>query len=185
MRILCFSGCFPPQQVAEAHQAGLFLRALSQLGHEVKVITQKSDASLERNETFDVQEVGIKEGWERWVPFLRLKNAAVGWAFAACERGRELLRQSNFDFIYSRSSPYGSHLAAGWLAHKHGLPWIAHFSDPWYGMPYHQYSDSIRPGVEQIFEFFAMRWAWAITWTNEAARDLYATRYPGRQKSFM
>jgi len=54
-----------------------------------------------------------------------------GWLIPAVAAGLRAVRQTRIKLIYSSAPYFTSHLAGYWLALLTGLPWVAHFRDPW------------------------------------------------------
>jgi glycosyltransferase involved in cell wall biosynthesis len=63
--------------------------------------------------------------------FLYYPDAQIGWFPAAWQRGREALRRTSFDSIFSSSPPVTAHLIARRLHREMSIPWVADFRDPW------------------------------------------------------
>lgn len=53
------------------------------------------------------------------------------WANNAIKVGKRYIDNSKIDYLHSISVPYSSHLVALSLKKKYGIPWIAHFYEPW------------------------------------------------------
>ncbi|MBN1165044.1 MAG: glycosyltransferase, partial [Candidatus Krumholzibacteriota bacterium] len=70
-------------------------------------------------------------GLRRWGEFFLLPDTYVGWAPFASRAAARLCREEKFDVIYSTSPPDSTHLAAGSIARRFALPWVADFRDPW------------------------------------------------------
>jgi glycosyltransferase involved in cell wall biosynthesis len=54
-----------------------------------------------------------------------------GWLIPAVAAGLRAIKQTGASAIYSSAPCFTSHLAGYWLALLTGLPWVAHFRDPW------------------------------------------------------
>ena len=54
-----------------------------------------------------------------------------GWLIPAVAAGLRAIKQTKARVIYSSAPYFTSHLAGYWLALLTGLPWVAHFRDPW------------------------------------------------------
>ena len=55
----------------------------------------------------------------------------TGWLIPAVFAGMKAIRQNNVQTIFSSAPCFTGHLVAYALARLSGLPWIAHFRDPW------------------------------------------------------
>jgi hypothetical protein len=60
------------------------------------------------------------------------------WALPAAKAGRRMIEEWQPDVIYSRAPKHVSNVVGWRLKRQTGLPWVAHFSDPWItgGLPY-------------------------------------------------
>ncbi|MGA7731713.1 MAG: hypothetical protein WCD37_10640 [Chloroflexia bacterium] len=90
---------------------------------------------------------GRTRGRWLWIRLDAAANIALGcapddyaWASAAAAKALALLREPGgepFDLVYSRLNHFRSHLAAMHVKREMpGMPWCAHFSDPWPGHLY-------------------------------------------------
>jgi glycosyltransferase involved in cell wall biosynthesis len=64
-----------------------------------------------------------------------LPEIFLAWALSAVPAGLRWLNDNGPSILYSRATKHVSNLAGLWLKKRTGLPWIAHFSDPWLGYP--------------------------------------------------
>lgn len=70
------------------------------------------------------------------LPFLLLEKLLVdldsqwSWFPLAARRGYALCRETGPELIYSTGGPASAHIAAGMIAHRTGIPWVAEFQDP-------------------------------------------------------
>ncbi|RXT04736.1 glycosyltransferase family 4 protein [Ammoniphilus sp. CFH 90114] len=53
------------------------------------------------------------------------------WFPYAAKMGLELMKEHQYDAIFSTSGPYTNHLVGIYLKRQTGVPWIADFRDPW------------------------------------------------------
>src|SRR5262249_46486972 len=74
------------------------------------------------------------------------------------------------------AQPWSDHIAGLRVRRSMGLPWVAHFSDPWVDSPY------IREGWElplcRRMEASVIREADAVVFVTEEAADLVMSKYP-------
>jgi glycosyltransferase involved in cell wall biosynthesis len=63
--------------------------------------------------------------------FSSLPDKYNGWLIPAVAAGLRAVRQTRVKLIYSSAPYFTSHLAGYWLSLLTGLPWVAHFRDPW------------------------------------------------------
>ena len=62
---------------------------------------------------------------------LNVPDPETGWILPAVVAGRGLVRGSDITCLFSSGPAWSSHLAALAVARLTGLPWVAHFRDPW------------------------------------------------------
>lgn len=67
----------------------------------------------------------------RHIGMTRLPDRALVWCRPAIKKGKRLLREQEFDAIFSSHGPPSSHLVASVLTRNFGIPWVADFRDPW------------------------------------------------------
>jgi len=70
------------------------------------------------------------------LPFYLLEKILVdldsqwSWFPLAARRGLAICREERPDLIYSTGGPASAHIAAGMIASRTGIPWVAEFQDP-------------------------------------------------------
>ncbi len=62
---------------------------------------------------------------------LSVPDMHTGWLIPAVAAGLRAIRRTNAQAIYSSAPYFTAHLAGYALARLTGLPWMAHFRDPW------------------------------------------------------
>ena len=147
MRILCVTYAFPPLHAPRAIQVARLLTALARRGHAVTVVTARPeltaypcDPGLEALVApgIRVHRTGTLEG--RTLGRLLLAAGAPDpkalWALGALRAARGFLAGGTFDALCTFGQPFTAHLLGLRLRRAAGLPWVAHFSDPWAGNPY-------------------------------------------------
>lgn len=67
---------------------------------------------------------------ERTQRYLFPVNDAFEWVPYAVRSGAELIQRHGIRHVLSTSPPVAAHYAAGWLARRFGLRWVADFRDP-------------------------------------------------------
>ena len=69
-------------------------------------------------------------------PLKHLPDEKRVWVPSAIAEGRRTLSDEPADVIVSFGQPWSDHLVGLALRQGTGLPWVAHFSDPWVDSPY-------------------------------------------------
>lgn len=74
-----------------------------------------------------------RRGWLRraLLASLNVPDTVTGWILPAVVAGRRVVRGADIACIFSSGPAWSSHLAGLALARLTGLPWVAHFRDPW------------------------------------------------------
>ncbi len=62
---------------------------------------------------------------------LNVPDTMTGWILPAVLAGRRVVRKSDVACLLSSGPAWSSHLAGLALARLTGIPWVAHFRDPW------------------------------------------------------
>ena len=104
-----------------------------------------------------------------WVP--RARRVALG-----------LLEDVACDAIVSFGNPMSDHLVGLALKRDTGLPWIAHFSDPWVDNPFLSYSRPAK-AINARLEREVIGNADRAIFVSQATRDLVMAKYPEAWRS--
>jgi glycosyltransferase involved in cell wall biosynthesis len=102
----------------------------------------------------------------------------VGWVPFAARLGCDIHRRTPVDAVYSTYAPVSSHLAAGIIAKRTGLPWIADFRDPWIGNAYAAPARGLHGYLQRRIERRVMEMADRVVFASQGFLDSYAERYP-------
>ncbi len=152
-RVLVVSFRFPPHGDGGVHRVAAFTKYLPRFGWRPHVLTgpfrgQRSlyDPSLVEKipPAVDVTRSGhwSTKGLDRWLrrlhilPLVRMLTPSLPmteatWIPFGYRTGTTLLDLGDFDAIYSSAYPMSSHIVAGLLARRSGLPWVADYRDEW------------------------------------------------------
>jgi glycosyltransferase involved in cell wall biosynthesis len=200
-QVLVISWAFPPILDTESLQTLRCVKHLPAHGWQPMVLTVKppqrtcaqdtallglvpSDLRVERAWTWEHRlTVGLLR---RVAPaLLELPDKEVGWLWDAVRRGRKLIAQENVRVIYSRACPFSSLLIGYRLKQLTGLPWVAHFSDPWVDSPYFKPRNARHRRFHETWERRIVTTADALTFATGYIRDGFVTKYPAAEKSFI
>lgn len=110
-----------------------------------------------------------------------LPDSKVGWYRPAYKKSLSLLREKQFDLIYSCAMPLTSNLVGLKLKKETRLPWVAHFSDPWVDSPYMRYG-RLSYYVNERLERAVIEKADAIVFVSEETRQMVMKKYPPEVK---
>lgn len=88
----------------------------------------------------------------------------------------EYVERHKIDVIHTVSFPCSSHLIGLWMKKKYGIPWVAHFYDPWVDNPLRNISQRLR-GKDMEMEREVAENADAIIHSNDVIRQCWIERY--------
>ncbi|HEX8029584.1 MAG TPA: glycosyltransferase [Vicinamibacterales bacterium] len=74
--------------------------------------------------------------WRLVPPLKHLPDEKRVWMPSAIAEGRRALGEQPVDVVVSFGQPWSDHLVGLALHRDSGVPWVAHFSDPWIDSPY-------------------------------------------------
>ena len=153
-RILVVSWEMPPLSGPRAVQVTRTLRELARSGWRSRVICfgprsnrynqdYRVSPDAETDGAVQLVKVASPEEWlffrALWrvcPPIKRLPDEKRVWVGRAVAAARRELDAAPADLIVSFAQPWSSHLVGMRLHEETGLPWVAHFSDPWVDSPY-------------------------------------------------
>lgn len=199
MNLLFVSFHFPPSRTARSLQLGKLTKYLARRGHTIDVVTVETGALGVEYDEKVAQWIATPSIRAFRVPSpprsLRCKIAAAlqgqnfpGWKRAAT---RELLRlaragdAARYDALVSFAMPIDSHYAARTFKRQfHGLPWIAHFADPWASDPYAEVGAWWRQKLFNAAQHSFIREADRIVGVSEELTDYIALPYPSLRHKF-
>ena len=197
-RLLIVSFIFPPQLLARSLQLLKTANALARLGWDITVYTAdykllkyKSDPAL--LEKLDPS-IRLIEGYtfENWLLANATASLSLGmpddkylWRIRGKKFLKELLEKESFDVMASFGLQWSSHLLAREVKKFSGLPWLAHFSDPWVDNDYHHRVwpvSAVNRAQERSVAMLADR----LCFTTEKTQELVLKKYsPEVQKKGM
>jgi peptidoglycan/xylan/chitin deacetylase (PgdA/CDA1 family) len=105
-----------------------------------------------------------------------LPEIAFPWVFPALRRALAIVEEWKPDVIYSRATKHVSNVVGWHLKRRTGLPWVAHFSDPWItgGLPYRP----IQRLIGRFFERRILRDADALVFVSANAAEKVLRNHP-------
>lgn len=115
--------------------------------------------------------------WRVVPPLKHFPDEKRVWMPGALRAAREALATAPAEAIVSFAQPWTNHLVGLRLARETGLPWVAHFSDPWVDSPYFQHGGVIRRRAE-AWERDVIGTARRVVFVNTHARDRVMAKYP-------
>lgn len=115
--------------------------------------------------------------WRLVPPLKQLPDEKRVWMPAALRAARASLKASPAQLIVSFAQPWTDHLIGLALKRETGLPWVAHFSDPWVDSPYFRAGSWQRRRAES-WERQVIEEATRVVFVNAQARDRVMAKYP-------
>jgi hypothetical protein len=100
------------------------------------------------------------------------------WGAAVTERATEYVESGGFrpDVLVTFAQPFTDHLIGLELKRRFGLPWLAHFSDPWVDNPFTPFDDAVRARNLALERSVAEN-ADALVFTSGETVDVFCSKY--------
>ena len=125
------------------------------------------------------------EAWRRAVPLIFFPDDQVFWLPGAVRAGLEADARNPVDVVFSSSPPITSHLAAGRISGRIGVPWVADFRDPWIGNAFAPPLPAPYRAVQRRMERWIVSKAARVVLATGRMVEQYADRYPGLADRFV
>jgi glycosyltransferase involved in cell wall biosynthesis len=119
--------------------------------------------------------------WRIVPPLKMLPDEKWVWIRAAARAAIGLHAERRFDVLVSFGQPFSDHLAGLRVHRATGLPWVAHFSDPWVDSPYLR-GRSWQQSIWRRMEASVVRAATALVFVNRQTADRVMSKYPAEWK---
>ena len=120
--------------------------------------------------------------WRLVPPAKHFPDEKRVWIPGALRAARQAIAATPVDLIVSFAQPWSNHLIGFRLARETGLPWVAHFSDPWVDSPYFRRHGVVRRRAE-AWERDVIASATRIIFVNAHARERVMGKYPESWKA--
>jgi glycosyltransferase involved in cell wall biosynthesis len=115
--------------------------------------------------------------WRIAPPLKLLPDEKWVWIGPASRVARRLADRQRFDVLVSFAQPWSDHMAALRVQRATGLPWVAHFSDPWTDSPYLR-GRRWQRRIWRRMEADVIRNASAIVFVNAQTAERVMAKYP-------
>ena len=128
--------------------------------------------------------VAVRAAW-RVAPGLRaFPDTARVWVARAALAAARVAAASECAGLITFAQPWSDHLVGLRVHRATGLPWVAHFSDPWADSPY---ATPRQRSIWRRMEEDAIREASAVVFVTDETADVVMTKYPAewRRKTFV
>lgn len=115
--------------------------------------------------------------WRVLPPLKLLPDEKWVWIGAAARAAVRLAAEQKFDVLVTFAQPWSDHLAGLRIHRETGLPWVAHFSDPWTDSPYLR-GPAWQSRIWARMEADVVRTADALVFVNAQTADRVMRKYP-------
>ena len=194
-QLLAISWEMPPLSGPRAVQVTRTLSALGDLGWRSRVVCfgprsdryqqdyrvpveQLSHGAVTRLPVASPEEwLLIRALWRLCPPLKHQPDEKRVWLPGALAEARRALAVTPADILVSFAQPWTVHLVALRLRRETGLPWVAHFSDPWADSPYLTSSGWARRNAA-AHESAVIHEASRVVFVNRYTRDRVMAKYP-------
>lgn len=124
-------------------------------------------------------------GWQSAWDTLLFPDQAIAWLPSAVRAGLTVNRRAPVDVLYSSAMPVSTHLVAGLLRNRTGLPWVADFRDPWVDSPIQETPRGPKRQMQRRTERWIVERADRVVLAMEGLRKMFAARYPSLAEKFV
>jgi glycosyltransferase involved in cell wall biosynthesis len=195
-RLLAVSWDMPPMSGPRAVQVSRTLKHLVPLGWQSWVVAfgprsnrynQDSELAKRLNAPAGVTLVKVpsleeqllfRALWRVVPPLKLLPDEKWVWIRSAARAAASLAARQRFDVLVSFAQPWSDHLAGLRIHRATGLPWVAHFSDPWTDSPYLR-GRAWQRRIWARMEADVVREANALVFVNARTAERVIRKYPG------
>ena len=185
----------PPLSGPRAVQVTRTLSALGELGWQSRVVCfGPRSARYQQDYRVSVEQLSqgavtllpvaspeewflVRALWRLCPPLKHQPDEKRVWLPGALAEARRALGAAPADVMVSFAQPWTDHLVALRLHRETGLPWVAHFSDPWVDSPYFTTNAWARR-TAAAHESAVIHAASRIVFVNRYTRDRVMAKYP-------
>lgn len=115
----------------------------------------------------------------RWaLSLLETPDIYTGWFIPAVASGLGEIRRSGVNHLLSSAPCWTNHLVGLALSRLTGLPWIAHFRDPWTQVPQWKPTSHLSARIEATLERMVVRHASSVVCVTDRHTALLQQCYP-------
>lgn len=201
-RLLAICWDMPPLSGPRAVQVSRTLKHLVPLGWESRVVCFEPRSGRYNQDPGLASQLSVPEGvtvvrvpsleerfffralWRVIPPVKMLPDEKWVWIRPAARAAVMLNAEKGFDALATFGQPFSDHLAGLRVHRATGLPWVAHFSDPWTDSPYLRGSEW-QWRVWRRMEADVVHEADALVFVSRQTADRVMKKYPveWRQKA--
>jgi Glycosyl transferase 4-like domain len=194
--LLAISFAYPPSAAPRAVQVSRLLNSLHFptliISADYKERSIRNDVTLQNDSASSVvQCVRVPFARSDWASFLarasdrfslpvvnKAPDAYRSWGPHVIDSAVSAAHQGQpFDLLITFGAPMSDHLIGLKLKKRLGLPWLAHFSDPWVDNPFTA-ADPLTNAVNRSLERKVLSAADRVVFTSDETVDLVFKKYP-------
>jgi glycosyltransferase involved in cell wall biosynthesis len=123
-----------------------------------------------------IAELGRMRRW--MLSLLKVPDDLSGWIVPAVRAGLRGIREHGVTRLISSGPHWSNHLVGLCLTTMTKLPWIAHFRDPWIGIPQWKPVSALSTTIEEKLEGTVVNRAAAVVCVTDAHAQMVRQRYP-------
>jgi len=123
--------------------------------------------------------------WAHAVRWLFFPDEQITWLPTAVSAGVRIQRDRPVEVIYSSSPPISTHLIAGRIKARTGLPWVADFRDPWKGNAFMPALPAFQRPLQSRTERWIVEHADRCIFPTPSITSTYQQRYPAQSGRFL
>jgi len=194
-RLLAVSWEMPPLTGPRATQVTRTLVALAALGWRSRTVCfsprsnryqQDDDVSIERLSAGAATLIPVRSPeesfffralWRVAPPLKQFPDEKRVWMPAALRAANAALDAEPADVLVTFAQPWTDHLVGLELKKRRGIPWVAHFSDPWVDSPYFRAGSAARAKSAR-WERDVIGNADRVVFVSSYTRDRMMAKYP-------
>lgn len=122
--------------------------------------------------------------WANLSRYLAFPDYQVLWLPFGVRSGLKVHSDNPVDVIYSSAPPFTTHLIAGRLKMRTGLPWVADFRDPWIGNSFALPLPGPHRRLRRRIERWIVSTADRVVFATPTMTEQYRRRYPSLADRF-
>jgi hypothetical protein len=190
VKVIFFTYAYPPLKYPRSVQIA---RLVKHSTHDIHVIRCEDESPKDMTIDGDIQEAAAELTVFKKEPFtflrpghlldyLQLPDQHRSWALNSAKRLIENGHIEGKDVLVTFGQPMSSHLAGLKVKRATGVPWIAHFSDPWVDNPFRRHFPLLS-WLNRTMERSVIAEADRLVFSSGETSDVVMMKYPPAWKA--
>ena len=175
LKILYLGFWSPPEIRPRAIAVGKLMPELIRQGVRPVIITYKSDTEWEINTPIYKISPYLIRGIFKKITITRV-IAEYFYYKNTFKEIKRIIKKHEINIVFSFSNPQASNILGAMIKRKLNIPFVSHFSDPWYDNPYKIF-EGLSKWKTLFLEKFIIKNSDKIVFTNPQALDLVMQKY--------